>query len=116
MVNPVRVQVSVAAPQSQQRRFSRVPAPNGAGTLHLRLAATFPQKKNARHSRRSSFFALLQNYRAAHLFFFRGVAARAARMKSGVFFLVIAAGRLAPPELRGVFFLYIPIVWFAPPE
>ena len=85
MVNPVRVQVSVAAPQSQQRRFSRVPAPLRCGHFAFTPCCDFSAKEKMQDIRAAPrFFALLQNYRAAHSFFFRGEAARAAE-RIGVF-------------------------------
>ena len=79
--------------------------------LHLRVRALciyallrlFRKRKMQDIRAAPRFSALLQNYRVTRSFFFRGEAARAARMKSGVFFLFLAVWRLAPPERIGCF-------------
>ena len=85
MVNPVRVQVSVAAPQSQQRRFSRVPAPLRCGHFAFTPCCDFSAKEKCK-----AFAPLL-------------VFSRCCKTIAPLIHFSFAVRRLAPPSGAGCF-------------
>lgn len=94
MVNPVRVQVSVAAPQSQQRRFSRVPAPLRCGHFAFTPCCDFSAKEKCKT------FAPLLVFRAAaklsrRSFIFLSRCGGSRRQNEVGCFLSVSCGRAA---------------------